>query len=117
MRIYLESMSTEIFEDHFNEGLGESTGCGLQDVKIGRAFDTLEDMLKYLDTAFGLPCEEVNYRMQPGTLEASKQVADHSQAQNGGWFDPTATEMAAWAAGTGKMYCEECVIHYRWIAE
>lgn len=116
MSYHLVSLSSEINEDHFESGDGASTGCGYQGEKIGKTFETFPEMLAYLASHYGLSANEADYNVdnEKGRrqLHYSKTVADHSQAQNGGWFEPTAAELEQWRAGTLQLYSEDYVINW-----
>lgn len=116
MRYHLVNINSDICEDTLNEGIGASTGCGLQDLAVGRTFDTLQQMLNYLSSYHGLSANEADYNVEPEHLQFDKQVANHSEAQNGGWFEPTEAEVSAWQRGEAKLYNESYDIHYLMVA-
>jgi hypothetical protein len=105
---HLVSISSEIIEDSYNEGEMAGTGCGLQNQKIGRTFDSVQKALKWLtDNYSGLTEDLVDYDTEcENVLRTSAQVADHSNSQNGGWMEPTAKEIALWKKGKGKLFVE-----------
>ncbi len=112
MKYHLVSVSSDICEDDYEEGEGASTGCGLGALQVGRTFDTFQQMLQYLASYFGLPNDEPGYHVEGNTLHTSKTVADHSNAQNGGWFDPTEAELKDWKEGKIKLYSENFLIKF-----
>lgn len=113
---HLVGLTSDICEDNFEEGEGASTGCGLR-LAIGKTFATFPDMLKYLAGTYGLSASKNDYNDEGnGTLETSRAVANHSNAQNGGWFEPTEEEYAQWRAGKLKLYVENFDIKWHNIA-
>ena len=112
MSIHLTSLSSDICIDDLEEGIGASTGCGYQNELISKTFDSMEDLVKYLAYMYGLPADLNDYEQVGNILRTSKTVADHSQAQNGGWLVPTEAELAAYAAGEMKLYSDEYEIHW-----
>lgn len=113
MGIHLSSLSSDICIDDLEEGIGASTGLGYQNELISKTFDSLEDMVKYLASMYGLSDDLNNYEQDGYILRTSKTVADHSQAQNGGWMEPTEAELAAYQEGKMKLYSDEYEI--RWL--
>jgi len=112
MKYHLVSLESDIQEYTYDEGVGESTSCGYTDEKIGKTFDSLEDMAHYLAKYYFLPESLDDYEQEGTTLRTSQLRANHSAVQNGGWFDPTDAELDAWEKGTIKLYCEDSTIHY-----
>lgn len=115
MKIHLVDVSSDIVEDSFIEGEGRSTGCGLRNEKIGKSFECMADMLKYLATTYGLSALEKDYNKSPHTLETSRTVANHTAAQNGGWFEATPTELDAWRKGVLLLFSENFTVNYHYI--
>lgn len=111
-KLHLVSISSDIIEDHFEDGLLDSTGCGLSNEKIGETFPDMGAMLRYLASHYNLSDKQVDYEVTNSEVKTEKMVADHSQAQNGGWFEPTEQEYADWREGKIKLYSEEFVIKY-----
>lgn len=111
-KIHLVEISSDIVEDSFKEGLLTSTGCGLSGEKIGKTFEDMPAMLKYLSSYYGLSEELAAYEENGTELETAKAVANHSEAQNGGWFEPTEEEYALWKRGKLKLYSEMFIIKY-----
>lgn len=111
-KLHLVSISSDIIEDHFEQGLLESTGCGLSDEKIGVSFPDMAAMLSYLASHYNIGDKQVDYEVTSSELYTEKMVADHSQAQNGGWFEPTEQEYADWREGKIKLFSEAFVIKY-----
>lgn len=120
MSVHLVSLSSDILEDHFEQGIRGSTCCGYNDEKIGKTFDTFPQMLAYLKKNYGLSANEADYGDesdgQQRWLFYSKTVANHSDAQNGGWFDATEEEKTLWRAGKLKLYAEDYVIDWHQVA-
>ena len=108
-KIHLVSVSSDICEDSYDEGEGSCTGCGLDNERIGRDFNNKKEMLEWLSEHYGLTPKEEDYECDEGRCETDRLVADHSNAQNGGWFEPTKEEIAKWKKGKMKLYTE----HYR----
>jgi|TARA_Y100000034_G_scaffold133551_1_gene199338 hypothetical protein len=106
-RYFLEYITSEIYEDSYEEGECRFTGCGLDKTHIGKFFNTKEEMAKYLADYYGLS-EDVNDYITDinGSWETDRQVADHSEAQNGGWFKPTEKEIEQWKQDKIKLYVE-----------
>lgn len=112
MKFHVIAISSDICADDPEEGEGESTGCGYNNEPIGKTFDDLPSIISHLSTTYGLSANEVDYDRTASFLRTSKSVADHSQAQNGGWFDPTPEEFEAWRLGRMKLYSENFHIRY-----
>ena len=110
--MYKRQTASDICEDHYEEGEGASTGCGYSGEKIGQTFPTLAAMIKHLASYYGLPESEADYDIDGNTLSTTKTVANHSEAQNGGWFEATAEEIAAWTEGKMKLYAETFFINF-----
>ncbi len=112
-KLSLMSLHSEIYEDSFSEGQLDSTGAGLPNTPIAKEFSSAKEMLEYLAKNYGLSTDLNDYDTEtPGELHTAKQVADHAEAQNGGWMEPTPEEVAAWKKGEGKLYDEEYYIKY-----
>jgi len=109
MTIHLVSISSEICEDSYEEGEGKCTGAGLSDEKIGKDFKSEKEMFEWLSDNYGLPIKKEDYECTRKDCQTDKLVADHSEAQNGGWFKPRKEEIAKWKKGKMKLYNE----HYR----
>ena len=99
--------------------MGESTGCGLQNVPVGLTFESLQQAVKYLCDYHGMPGDEVDYEIledpcRNGNLRlvTARQCANHADAQNGGWFDPTQAELELWSKGELKLYSEEYTVEF-----
>ena len=111
---------TEIYEDSFEKGELNSTGCGAN-WAVGRNFPNIPTMLAYLKAHHDLYDELADYhqdkqieddKFERWTLQTTKQVADHSEAQNGGWMEPTKDEYEAWKKGELMLYVEHYIIYY-----
>jgi hypothetical protein len=111
-KYHVVSLSSNICEDDYEHGEGKSTGCGYQNQPVGQTFNSFNDMLAHLASYYGLPSNPVDYEHERGELRTSKTVANHSEAQNGGWFEPTTDEFQAWAAGKMKLYLENFQVRY-----
>jgi len=120
MTVHLVCLSSDICEDDFEKGEGKSTGCGYANEKIGQSFDTFPQMLAYLEKTYGLSANEADYGVEGTTgsrqLHYSKTVADHSEEQNGGWFEPTEEELVRWRADALKLYSENYFITWHEVA-
>lgn len=112
MKYHLVSISSDIVEDNYEEGEGDSTGCGYQGEKIGETFPDMESMVKYLSTHYGLSEQLVDYNIEDRHLETSRLCANHSEAQNGGWFEPTKQEIDLWTQNQMKLYSENYTVNY-----
>jgi len=108
--IYLESVNSTITEDSYDKGLGNETGCGL-DMKIGHKFSNIKELKDYIKSYYGLSDVEIEGQI----IRSSNLVADHSQAQNGGWFEPTKKEIDFWKNGKMKLYLEEYEFNFHYI--
>ena len=109
-RIHLVKISSKIYEDTYNEGFVSFTGCGLRNEPIGKSFDSIDSALKHLHDHYGLPVGKENYDIDDVLIQTSKMVADQSNQQNGGWFEPTDNEYEAWKKGKTKLYTEDFYI-------
>jgi hypothetical protein len=109
-KIHLLSISSEINEDSYTAGDGKSTGAGLSE-KIGKTFNSAKDMCKWLSSHYGLSDDINDYDFDDSTFQTDKQVADHSEAQNGGWMEPTTEEIAEWKKGNLVLYNEHYFIN------
>lgn len=117
--IHVERLICDIYEDHPEEGVGEHTGAGMTE-PIGKTFANREAMAKYLSDCYGLSADVGDYEQDDekrNVIRTSRAVANHSEAQNGGWMDPTEEEVAAWLAGRQKLYLEEYQIEYHHVCE
>ena len=114
---YLERVDSDITEDSYEHGELDGTGCGLHET-IGKRFGSLEDVIQYLSKIYGLSDKKDNYEIDEknGFLQIDKQVANHSEEQNGGWMEPTAQEITSWKDGRGKLYNEHYTISFHKIA-
>ena len=106
LNFHLVSLSSDICYDDFDLGEGPSTGCGLQGERLGLTFETLPALIKFLADIYGLPADAADYDIERDSIRCSKTVADHSDAQNGGWFDPTEEEIDRWKQGQQTLYVE-----------
>lgn len=112
MQYHLIKIDSDIVEDVYEEGEGASTGAGLDDEKVGRSFPSLAALVRFCHDAYGMPADLVDYEEEGTKLFTSRPAADHSQAQNGGWFEPTDDEYAKWKQGKIKLYLENYTVHY-----
>lgn len=46
MDIHLVKIDSDICEDHFEKGEGDSTGCGYNGLAVGRTFPSMKAMLE-----------------------------------------------------------------------
>lgn len=115
MKTHLVKLSSDIVEDHFEHGAGDSTGCGYSNEPVGKTFESFDAMLKYLADYYGLSADINDYENEGGILRFSKTVANHADAQNGGWFEPTDAELEAWARGEQVLYSEDFSIEYHYV--
>ncbi len=117
---HLISVSSEIVLDNYDEGLTDSTGCGL-DEKIGITFKTDQDLLDHLHSHYGVGKDihdyEVNIDSPHSTMQTERTVANHCDAQNGGWMKPTDEEIELWKKGKFKLYCETYVFTFLTVGE
>jgi hypothetical protein len=116
MSIHLVKIDSDIVEDHYEHGEGASTGCGYSGEPVGKTFASLQEMLGFLATRFGLSTSEADYNIESGQLETSRTVADHTAHQNGGWFAATERELGLWRRGTMKLFSENFAIHFHEVA-
>jgi len=112
MRIHLISVDSEIYEDSYEEGEMGFTGCGLYGEHIGKTFPNMDSVLSFLAKEFNLSKNKNDYDIDDRGVTTSRMCADHSNAQNGGWFDPTEEELAMWRKGKLKLYCENFHFDY-----
>jgi hypothetical protein len=118
MKHHLIAISSNIIEDSYEDGELGSTGCGYQDEKIGKTFDSLEAMIKYLHDYYSLSDKINDYEKNEFNqnceqiLNTSCLVSNHSEAQNGGWFKPTENEIEEWKKGLFKLYTETYTIRF-----
>ena len=113
MRYHLVKLSSEIYEDSYEQGELGFTGCGYSGECIGKTFDTVEACCAYL-SVFGLPEDADGYDIDnaTGVMSTTRMVADHSDAQNGGWFEPTQAEKDLWIQGKQKLYAEHFLVTF-----
>ena len=112
MPIHLIKMSSDIVEDCFEEGLGDSTGCGYQNQAIGRSFETEASAIAYLASMYGYPSDMSSWEIGRSSMQSAKAVANHSEAQNGGWMEPTQSEIEAWQKGSFKLYKKLVTVNF-----
>ena len=113
-RIHITAINTEIHEDDWEKGMGDFTGCGAS-YGVNKTFDTIQDILDYLKNQFHLSDEIGDYHLEDNengqwVLQTARTVADHSNAQNGGWFKPTSSEIESWKKGNLMLYIEDYFI-------
>lgn len=112
--VHLVRIESEIYEDIFEEGEGDFTGCGIS-VNVGQTFPNLQAMTDFLHNGYGLSKDPNDYGPDDdgkNMLFTSTTVADHSQHQNGGWFEATEAEIEKWQKGEIKLYSENYTIHF-----
>jgi hypothetical protein len=112
MPIHLIRLSSDIVEDSFEEGLQDSTGCGYSGEAIGKSFANEAKAIAYLADVYGYPSDVALWEIGHSTMETAKHVADHSNAQNGGWMEPTDQEFETWTKGLGKLYEEQVTVSF-----
>ena len=114
------SIMSEIYEDSYEQGEGKYTGCGAT-WAVGRNFPNIPTMLAYLKAHHDLSDDLVDYhqdkqkeddKFERWTLQTTKMVADHSDAQNGGWMEATKDEYDLWRKGELMLYAEHYIIYY-----
>jgi len=109
MKFYLESISSTIVEDSYEEGEGLSTGCGLDHTPLDKEFNNIKEMLKYLkEWGVNIKANEI----EGNETVFTRAVANHAEAQNGGWFTPTKDEIKKWKKGDLKLYAETYFIKF-----
>lgn len=113
-KIHVVRVSSEIYEDSYEEGEGEFTGAGFTD-KVGHTFNSMADLVKYMSAHYGMSEKVSDYSTdmldEDGRIETSRMVADHSDAQNGGWMEPTESEIKKWKRGDLMLYTESFTIY------
>jgi hypothetical protein len=72
----------------------------------------MADAVKYLSDYYGLSDAIVDYEIEGKQMTTERACANHADAQNGGWFDPTEEEIAKWQKGEIKLYSEEFTISF-----
>ena len=112
MQIHVIALSSDIVKDSFDEGEGSSTGCGYQGQAIGKSFPSMEAAIGYLSAYYGYSSNVSDWEIRSNSIESSKMVANHSDAQNGGWFDPTESEISQWKRGELMLYSENVSVRY-----
>ena len=120
--IFLDKISSEICEDTYDGGMGKSTCCGLRDTHIGFFFHSFDSAMKYLHDHYGLVLsadgriavegDDFEFDCDNNIIRWSRMVADHSNEQNGGWFEPTDDEYKAWQKGETMLYTEDFAVKY-----
>jgi len=120
--IQLVKISSEICEDTYDGGMGKSTCCGLRDTDIGILFHSFDSAMKYLHDHYGLVLsadgriavigDDYEIDHDNNIIRWSKMVADHSNEQNGGWFEPTDDEYKSWQKGETMLYTEDFAVKY-----
>lgn len=106
-KIHIVRIHSDIMEDSAEHGLGDSTGAGLDNERVGKTFNSIDDAIKYLHDYWGTSSDPDDYEFEDKHLRITKMVADHSEEQNGGWMEPTDEEMKAWQKGNLKLYTED----------
>ena len=112
--IHLISISSDICEDSYEHGELASTGCGLPKTLIDLTFHSFDEATNWLNQHYDLPKGESNYEITDQIMQTDKLVADHTQAQNGGWMEPTLEEIGKWKEGLQKLYVEHYFISFRY---
>ena len=112
MSIHLISMSSDIVDDLYDEGDGESTGCGYQGEPIGKSFETEALAIAYMADMYNYPSDMHSWEISSSHMESARQVADHSSVQNGGWMEPTESEIEVWENGSFKLYQDQVTVQF-----
>lgn len=104
----------EIYEDSYEEGELGGTGAGMSGGATGR-YRSFEDVINDFSKDYCLPSDPADWNISFNgarwQLETTRQVADHSDKQNGGWMEPTKTEIEEWKKGEYKLYHENWVVY------
>ena len=112
--VEVRSWTCEIYEDSYKRGQLGNTRAGMNGGATGR-YRSFEDVINDFSKNYGLSSDPTHWSYYfNGTrwqLETARQVADHSEAQNGGWMDPTKTEIEEWKKGEYKLYSENWVVY------
>lgn len=112
MNVHLIAMKSDIVEDNYENGELDSTGCGYRNEAIGRSFGTTLEAIGFLAKYFGFSPEVANWEISATSLRTSRLVANHTEAQNGGWLEPTEHELRNWRRGLTKLYEENVLVQY-----
>tara|TARA_B100001093_G_scaffold502594_1_gene555799 strand:+ start:347 stop:820 length:474 start_codon:yes stop_codon:yes gene_type:complete len=104
----------EIYEDSYENGELGRTGAGMNGGAKGR-YRSFEDVINDFSKEYGLSSDPahwiITFNGARWQLETARQVADHTEAQNGGWMPPTKTEIVEWMQGEYKLYSENWVVY------
>jgi hypothetical protein len=115
-KVVLLKFYSEIMDDSYSDGEGEHTGCGYPLTPIGKQFNSLKEAIQWFGSQFGysrnIDDYEVEESGQRPVAYTSRQRADHSNEQNGGWMEPTEQEIESWKAGESKLYTENVYLIY-----
>jgi len=101
---------SEIYEDDYNEGEGKATGCGYPVTAIAEQFEDTDKAFKWFSDHYGYNMSDYETDEDNRVIYTSRMVADHCEAQNGGWMEPTEAETTAWKQGKQKLYVENVFI-------
>lgn len=111
--VEVRSWDCEIYEDSYEEGELGHTGAGMNGGAKGR-YRNFEEVIQTFSDDYSLSDDPAHWHIDfdktQWTLQTTRQVANHCEAQNGGWFDPTFAEIEAWKKGEYKLYSELWVV-------
>jgi len=112
--VEVRAWNCEIYEDDYEKGELGFTGAGMNGGAKGR-YRSFEEVIETFSKDWGLSSDPTDWIIHfidgRWQLETSRQVADHSEAQNGGWMDPTKKEIAEWKKGEYKLYNEKWLVN------
>lgn len=111
--VEVRAWNCEIYEDDYEKGELGFTGAGMNGGATGR-YRNFEEVIETFSKNYGLSSQShdwiIHFIDGSWQLETSRQVADHSEAQNGGWIEPTKREIEEWKKGEYKLYSENWAI-------
>ena len=114
--VEVRSWVCEIYEDSYEKGELGFTGAGMNGGATGR-YRSFEDVINEFSKDWVLSSDPTHWNIYFNgtrwTLETDRQVADHSDKQNGGWMEPTKKEIEEWKKGEYKLYNERWVVYCR----
>ena len=100
--VEVRAWNCEIYEDDYEKGELGFTGAGMNGGATRRYRD-FEEVIETFSKNYGLPSNPTDWLIYfNGTswqLQTTRQVADHSDKQNGGWMEPTKKEIEEWKKG------------------
>lgn len=113
--VEVRAWNCEIYEDDYEKGELGFTGAGMNGRNHHGRYRNFEEVIETFSYNYGLSSDPTDWVIYfDGTcwqLQTTRQVADHSDKQNGGWVEPTKKEIEEWKKGEYKLYSENWLVN------